>query len=166
MSKVKIVESCYKPEGVLVCIANKGTPKEKVVFEEKNLVLNSGSEIMRDILYGDSDQVTKIVFGDMNLDPNVDDVINVAAPALTDTGLVNSLYEKALALSKTTYGGFPSVRYEGTLTEGEFNGSGEQLITEFGLANASDELFSRKTRAAIFKTAETSLTFIWYIVFN
>lgn len=164
--RTKIAEPFGKPSGYLKCIKNLGKLGEKVLFDEKNLVLNSGSTIMRDLLFGDSSEITKIVLGDMNLDPNVDDVVDVADPELTDVALDNELFDKVVAKSKTTYGGFPAVRYEVTIEEGEFNGTGQQLITEFGLANASDELFSRKTRSAIFKSADTSLTFIWYIVFN
>lgn len=154
-------------DGYLSCIADVGTEKERVIFsDEKNLVLNKGSEILRNVMFGDASQITKMVFGDMNLDPQVDDIVNVDPPQLTDTQLTNKLFEKPLALTKTTYGGHPALRCESTIAANEFNGTGEQLITEFGLANAAEELFSRKTRSAIFKNAESSLTFIWYLVFN
>lgn len=153
-------------DGYFKVIRNMGGDDEEVIVDEENLVLNSGSEILRDVMFGDPAQVTKIVFGDMNLDPNVDDIVNVTPPELTDTTLINQLFEKPLALAKTLYGGFPAVKYEATIEDFEFNGGGQQLITEFGLANASNILFSRKTRSAIFKDSESSLTFIWYLVFN
>lgn len=162
-----VLEKVKRPvDGYLVCIADIGTDRERVLFAEENLVLNMGSEILRDVMFGDVVQVTKIVFGDMNLDPQVDDIVNVAPPLLTDTSLTNKLFEKPVSLAKAVYGGHPAIRYEATILAGEFNGSGEQLITEFGLANPADNLFSKKTRSAIFKNAESSLTFIWYLVFN
>lgn len=166
MSEANIVENIGKPKGYLKCIQDMGTPKEKVLFEEPQLVVNMGSKILRDLMFGDSSGITKIAFGDMNLDPNVDDIVNVDPPVLADTALTNNLFEKAVSSSKTIYGGHYAVQYTATLAANEFNGTGEQLITEFGLFNAEDEMFSRKTRSAIFKNAESSLTFIWYLVFN
>lgn len=144
-------------------VLDDGTIKE--VFDEKNLVLNIASDILRDLMFGDNERVEKIQFGDMNLSAN-DDTRNVAAPTLSDTSLINNLFEKNLDKTKSTYGGYPAIEYSCTLEKTEFNGSGEQLITEFALVTGAGRLFTRKTRAAIYKDSETKLKFTWWLVFN
>lgn len=135
------------------------------LFDEQNLVLNQASDVLRDLMFGDDERISKIYFGDMSLSVN-DDTRNVANPELTDTALINKLHEKSLNLTKTTYGGYPAIEYSCVLEKAEFNGSGEQLITEFALVSNGNRLFTRKTRAAIYKDSETRLKFTWWLVFN
>ena len=137
----------------------------KVEFDEQNLVVNEASNILRDLMFGDAQQITKIHFGDMSLTPT-SDLKNVASPQLTDTALINKLYEKATSKEKAIYGGHPAIKYIAVLEKSEFNGDGEQLITEFSLATGTNRIFTRKTRAAIYKDNESSLRFIWWLVFN
>lgn len=165
MAAVDKFDTGLRVRGVLEVIRDKGTPREFSYGPQPNLILNGAGKILRDLMFGDSASVTKMFFGDMNLDPLQDDIVNVDPPQKTDTALTNKLFEKSVTKSKTLYSGNPAVKFEVTLDAGEFNGSGEQLITELGLANSSSELFSRKTRSAIFKNAQSSLTFVWYLIF-
>ena len=137
------------------------------LFDEQNLVLDQATETLRNLMFGDAAQaITRIKFGDMNLDPAVDNVSTVAAPSVTDTTLVNEVFEKVATSTKVVYSGSPAIQYEVILDANEFNGTGSQLITEYALANASNVIFTRKTRAAIFKDAESTLRFTWTLVFN
>lgn len=136
-----------------------------IEFDEQNLVVNEASNILRDLMFGDNQEITKIHFGDMSLDVG-DDLKNIASPELTDTALVNKLYEKNTSKEKAIYGGHPAIKYIAVLEKAEFNGDGEQLITEFSLATGTNRIFTRKTRAAIYKDNESSLRFIWWLVFN
>ena len=134
--------------------------------EEFNLVVAQASYILRDLMFGGSEVITKIEFGDMGLNPQTDDLRNVDDPNIADTELTNKLYEKAITKSVVDYGSHPAIKYEVILEREEFNGSGEQLITEFALATDNNRIFTRKTRASIFKDNETSFKFTWYLVFN
>ena len=134
--------------------------------EEFNLVVFQASDILRDIMFGGTDIIDKIQFGDMSLDPLVDDLRNVAPPLVTDTSLTNKLYEKVVSKTSEMYGTHPAIKYEVTLARDEFNGNGEQLITEFSLATVSGRIFTRKTRASIYKDNETSFRFTWWLIFN
>lgn len=136
-----------------------------VEFDEQNLVVNEASNILRDLMFGDNQEITKIHFGDMSLNVG-DDLKNIASPKLTDTALINKLYEKNTSKEKAIYGGHPAIKYIAVLEKAEFNGDGEQLITEFSLATGTNRIFTRKTRAAIYKDNESSLRFIWWLVFN
>lgn len=153
--------------GVLQVEARRAGEQEfSLVSEpEKNLIVNNASTILRDIMFGDATIISKIHFGDMNLTKN-DNLIDVDSPELTDTDLANKLHEKAITKEKGEYAGDPAIKYTVTLERNEFNGSGTQIITEYGLTTASDSLFSRKTKAAVFKDAETELRFTWWIVFK
>lgn len=142
-----------------------GNPWKTEVFEE-NLVVNNASVILRDVLYGEDDKIiSKIQFGDMNL-IETDNLKNVQSPSVTDTSLINKLYEKTVSKKKVNYDGAPAIEYSVVINENEFNGDGSQLITEYALANDYDEIFSIKTRAAVYKDAESSLRFTWTLVFN
>ena len=141
----------------------------RVVVEDelKNLVLNGSATILRDLMFGDNSQrISKIHFGDMGLTES-SDLKNVAPPQPTDTKLARKLYEKSTSKVQGTYNGYPCIIYTVTLIETEFNGpTGQQLITEYALATDTDALFTRKTRAAIYKDSESSLKFTWTLVFN
>lgn len=133
--------------------------------EQFNLVVSEASYILRDLMFGDEERIDKIHFGDMNLGVG-DDIKNVDSPSLADKELANKLYQKTVTREKTTYGGHPAIKYVCTLERDEFNGDGEQLITEFALATNNQRIFTRKTRAGIYKDNETSFKFTWYLVFN
>lgn len=142
-----------------------GDNEWKVHDEFQNLVLNGSALILRNLMYNDIDErISKIVFGDMNLTED-DDLKNVEDPDVTDVSLDNKLFEKACTSELTTYNGNPAIIYTTIIEASEFNGSGTQLITEYGLANSYDRLFTRKTRAAIFKDNESSIKFTWTLVF-
>ncbi len=132
---------------------------------EKNLILNGASAMLRNVMFGDASIITKIKFGDMNLTKN-DNLIDVSAPSLTDTALTHELYQKDITKEKADYSGDPAIKYSVVLARNEFNGTGTQIITEYALANDAGQLFSRKTKAAVFKDAETELRFTWWIVFK
>jgi len=134
--------------------------------EQFNLVVAEASYILRDLMFGGEERISKIQFGDMNLNPATDDLRNIDSPLVTDTSLANMLYEKDVTKSIIEYGTHPAIKYEVILERTEFNGNGEQLITEFALATDQNRIFTRKTRAAIYKDNETSFKFTWYLVFN
>lgn len=134
--------------------------------EQFNLVVSLASYILRDLMFDGAERIDSIHFGDMGLDPAVDNVRDVDSPLLGDIALANKLYEKPVTKSVTDYGGHPAIEYVAILDKTEFNGSGEQLITEFALATSADRIFTRKTRAAIYKDNETTFRFTWFLVFN
>lgn len=137
----------------------------EVEFHEKNLVLDFASTVLRDLMFGDEiSRITKIFFGDMGLVPPAD-MQNVAAPQPTDVALTNKLYEKVATKTKITYAGSPAIEYVVTLEAAEFNGTGSQLITEYALGNDINQIFTRKTRAAVYKDAESTLRMTWTLVF-
>lgn len=140
---------------------------ESLIFEEKNLVVNLASTILRDIMFGDTEQISKMHFGDMNLTAT-DDVKNVAAPNVTDTALVHKVGEKVISKTKDVYQSKPAIKYTAVLEKGDLNGtdgSGQQLITEYALATPTDRIFTHKTRAGTYKDNETALRFDWYLAF-
>lgn len=153
-------------EGIFQCF-KKTTKKDwYLVLEEHNLVVNKASVILRDLMFGDTGKlINRMFYGDMGLTEE-DDTKNVAQPQPTDTAMINKIYEKAVSKRKVTYQESPAIEYTTILNEDECNGTGSQLITEYGLVNELDELFAKKNRAAIYKDGETSLKFVWTIVFN
>lgn len=134
--------------------------------EEQNLVVNMAATILRDLMFGDDqERIIKMHFGDMKLIAT-SDTQNVAGPSVSDTALINKLYEKNVEKAITTRDNNPAIAYSVVLEADEFNGTGTQLITEYALATSSDKIFSRKTRAAVYKDPESSLKFTWTLVFS
>ena len=136
-----------------------------ILFEEPNLIVNGASLILRDLMLGNSGKITKMHFGDSGLNAS-SDLVNIAAPAVGDSSLIRKRFEKASISSSGLHGGHPGVRFTTTLDVHEFNGANEKIITEYALATATNAIFTRKTRAAIIKDTESSLTFTWWLVFN
>ena len=165
---MNLTDTCEKPtlEGYLHVYKVNDDGTEQEIFVEQNLVVNQASWILRDLMFGSNeDRISQIYFGDMNLVPT-DDLKNINPPALSDTDLANHLYSKETTKTIETYADHPAIRYETTLNKNEFNGDGEQLITEYALATIGNRIFTRKTRAAIYKDNESTLKFVWWLVFN
>lgn len=165
---MNINEAVHKPtcEGFLRVdrILKDGTVVQ--LGEEQNLVVNMAATILRDLMFGnDQERIIKMHFGDMKL-KDTDDTKNVAGPSVSDTALINKLYEKNVDKAITTRDNNPAIAYSVVLEADEFNGTGSQMITEYALATSSDKIFSRKTRAAVYKDAESSLKFTWTLVFS
>lgn len=165
-TKGPLTDNQNKPiEGLFSVTRIKKDGTEELLVEEKNLVVNQASLILRDLMFDGIDKIAKFQFGDLGLLPT-DNTRDVAAPVATATSLVNPLYEKAAVKSKVVHNLSPSILYTVILEPEEFNGTGSQLITEFSLATESGLMFSVKNRAGIYKDAESSLRFNWTLVFN
>jgi hypothetical protein len=145
----------------------KGTDEWELEYIKLNLVVNNAKYILRDAMFGDTNKlISKMIFGNQNLTLS-SDLINVPAPSASNTNLINKLYEKPTTKSKNTYDASPSIDFVAILEESEMNGAnGQQIITEFGLVNNNNEMFSIKTRSAILKDANISLKFTWSIIFS
>ena len=152
----------------------------KVIFEDSNLIVSDASFLLREFLAGnDIKGIKYIAVGDMNL-TSKDDVENVRPPACTDYELDHEVYRKEVEISsgEDEYGYF--VNYSIILEKDECNGvTGKQLITEYGLLSESvytdtnnkqklnkNIMFSRKTRAAIYKDFEMRMRLDWKIYFK
>lgn len=127
-------------------------PDGRRVIEKKNLIVTAGKKLIVRHLGGDaaydSDNLTKISFGD-----------NSAAPALTDTSaLTGELVEKTGTVS---YPADNQVKITATLGTGEGNGNTLQDIRL--RSGATEYLFSRLLTGAIVKTSSVSLTVEWTI---
>jgi len=154
--------------------------KNKVLFEDKNLILNGAAFLMSQFLFGNQVEGIKyIAVGDMGLTEN-DNVRDVRPPVCTDYKLDNEVFRKEVDSEyfEDNYG--YGIKYSIVIEKDECNGStGKQLITEYGLLSGSiykDEknedkngrniLFSRKTRAGIYKDYEMRLKITWIIYFK
>lgn len=175
---MKIVETYNNKnvyEGYLKCIND---TTNEVLFEDHNQIVVDSGLILREFLANNVDArgITKMVFGDMNMDPakNVRDVIPTT---YNDWKLINPIHEVDVKVDKMEDDFGYGVTFTGVIEKDEMNGSnGEQLITEYGLFSGmyhSDNvekdghriMFSRKTRSGIFKDFEMKLKFIWTIYF-
>lgn len=137
-----------------------------LIYEDHNLIVNKAREILRDLMFGDSNNlISSIQFGDMNLG-ETDDIKNVPEASLNDTGLIHKLYEKDVTKRKVTVEQSPGIEYTCILGLDELNGDGSQLLTEYGLFTEGGEMFAKKNRAGIFKDSDSSLKFVWTIIFN
>lgn len=118
-------------------------------FTEKNLIVNLGKKTISRLIGGAGQAVNKISVGE-----------GTTPAAVTDTSLVNAFSKNVDAVN---YPADDKVRFSFSLDSGEANGL---TITELGLLNNSNELFSRKVRAAIVKTSAILITGFWTITIN
>jgi hypothetical protein len=162
-------------EGVLKCV---DLSSGQTLFEEHNQIVVDSGLILREFLANNADAegIKYISFGDMQMDPSKN-VRDVRPPLFDDWKLDNEVFRKEVEIKKVedVYG--YGVEYSVVIEKDEMNGStGEQLITEYGLLSGSihtdnieklntNMMFSRKTRAGIFKDYEMRLKFIWTIYF-
>lgn len=124
------------------------TGKVLSVTDEKNLVVQVGKTNVTKLLGGGvaGVAITQIGVG-----------TNSTAPALSDTALT-SQFKKAV--DAVSYPDASSVRFSFTIDGTEANG---KTIREFGLLDANDGLFSRKSHADIVKTSSVILSGTWTI---
>lgn len=119
-------------------------------FEEKNLIVNGAKNQLARLIAGNvsNRHITQIGFG-----------TGTSAPSPDNTGLSNAFFKP---LTSINYPATGQVAFSWSLSTAEANGL---AITEFGLRCADGTLFSRKTRNAIYKDEDISLTGTWTIIF-
>jgi len=120
-------------------------------YQDKNLIVDAGRTVFAHLLGGDvtGKSITEIAFG-----PNTGNT----TPAPGDT-LWSSPLLKPVTVSYPAAG---QVRFDWSLGADEGNGL---QIKEMGLVTYNGTLVSRKTRSAIEKTSDLSLTGYWIISF-
>lgn len=117
---------------------------------EQNLVVNTGRNGAARLLGGSGTgkDITQIAFGTSN-----------TAASLSDTDLTGKFIK---AIDSVAYPQTGAVEFSWSLDFAENNGMN---IYEMGLFNSANELFSRKVRSLITKTADISLVGTWTIQF-
>lgn len=127
------------------------TGKVLSVLDEPNKVVTLGHTNVARMLGGDpaGKLINKIGFG-----------TNSAAPALTDTALTGS-YSRPI--DSVIYPAANSVQFNWSLNADEANGI---TIRELGLLNDAGNLFARKVRSDIVKTASVRIVGSWTITIN
>lgn len=135
-------------EGILeLLVYRRGELVER--WRDRNLVVDDGKAILAQLVAGDGDPVSKVGVGE-----------GTAAPTPGDVGLTNGYLK---AVSGHSYPASGQVRFSFSFGTSEANG---KTITEFGLFEAGDTLFARRTRTdPIEKDDETTITGTWTIVF-
>lgn len=119
-------------------------------WQDHNIVVNLGRTILSKLLGGAGAAyvLTQIGFG-----------TGTGAEAVGNTALTNAVIKN---LGAVTYPAFNAVRFAWTLETNEGNG---KAITELGLFTTGGELFSRRVRSVINKTADIRLEGTWTIYF-
>jgi len=119
-------------------------------YEDKNLVVNGGRQIVTQLLGAAtaSKRLSQIGFG-----------TNGTQPVGTDNGITGGYFKSLGAVSYPTVS---SVRFDWTLGAGEANGT---AIREFGLFAVDGTQFARKVREVINKNADIILNGYWQISF-
>jgi len=138
----------------------------KVLVEDHNLIVNKARTILRDMVAGDTTNkpIIKFKFGTKGVDSNG----NVKSPTVNDTKLYetnsNLIYTKNA--DSITKSGSYDVVFKVILSENEANlNDGEYPISEAGLFNGKDEMFSHKTFTVITKNNTRAFIFTWTIKF-
>lgn len=146
-------------------------PDNEIIREDfmDNLVVNNARIIMRDQLYSgySGNSLTTLQLGNSNLtypdDPSV-----LSPPALTDTILVNPIYNTiAYRRATTIIDGKQALFMEFSIPAGSANDPDItkpfNLITELGLFTSSSRMFSRVV-TPIIKSRDTALDIMWNIL--
>lgn len=146
------VESLTPPKGhFLLKVFRRGLLVPELCVDEPNLIVTGSKAILAALLGGvtANKPVSKIGFGTSG-----------AAPAVGNTSLTG-LFSKALDGVAFPVAG--QVRFDFSLATTENNG---MAISEFGLLNAENTLFSRKVRSnPLNKDSDLSFSGSWTITF-
>lgn len=144
-------ENIIASGNVLMTVTDVKSGKIIDQYSGKNLVVNVGKQNVARLLGGLSSgkPITKIGFGE-----------GTTAPAVGNTSLTNAFTKD---IDSVNYPSAKQVQFVFSLSASEANGMN---ITELGLFNSSNVLFSRKTRSAIAKTSSVIITGIWTITIN
>ena len=145
-----------KPRGEILI---KNGVTGEVLIHEKNLVVNTSREILT--LLAGAAQANKEI-------TNVKVGTGTTPASLSDTDLMSAVIISGTTYYKaktaTTYPSSTSVKFEFELNSTEAN---DNLLTEFGLFDDDDTLFSRVVTAGTWKDATvTSLLIYWTISFE
>lgn len=126
------------------------TGKVLETYEDRNLVVNNGREIVTKLLGAGTTtkKLSKIAFG-----------TNGTAPTGADNAITGAFTKN---LGAVTYPTISSVKFDWTLGASEGNGIN---IVEFGILSSDDTLFARKVRALIAKNSDIILNGNWTISF-
>jgi hypothetical protein len=118
-------------------------------FQEDNLIVSLGRNNIAALLggYGGS-EIDRIGFG------------TSGSPTTLEDALLVDGFQKAIATA--TAGTSGRVEIAWTLETSEANG---KTIREFALFNKDGDMFARKVREAIVKTADLRLTGTWTLIF-
>ena len=150
----------------------------KVLFEDKNLIVNGAGYILSQFIANmNVEGIKYIAVGDMNM---TDSDSDVRPPSCNDYKLDNEVYRKEVDIETFEDNFGYGINFSIILQKNECNGeSGRQLITEYGLLSSSiyqntgnddkdgrNILFSRKTKSPIYKDYEISLKITWTIYFK
>ncbi len=150
-------EVSKKPRGRFVLKDANG----KILIDRANLVVD-GSRWILQRLVGSAQSNKEL--------QNLRVGTGTSPASLTDSSLGNQVDIATSGIepwnklkTSTTYPTSESVTFHFTLTTGEANGN---LLTEFGLYDDNDTMFSRVVTAGYAKDATTTLTIEWTITFE
>lgn len=131
-------------------IINANTGEVIEHYEDRNLVVNNGRQIVMQLLgsANANKKLAKLAVG-----------TNGTQPVGSNTAITGS-YSKNLGA--VTYPTISSVRFDWTLGAGEANG---MAIREFGILSTDNTLFARKVRELINKNSDIILSGNWTISF-
>ena len=134
----------------------------------ENIVVDNARKIIRDLVFGDTPIITKLVLGDMGY--GAGSPWDEPEPANgTELKLVNQLAfvpvtSKAKIVDEET--GRNGIVYTFLMPVDKYNGlSGTLKIVELGLATDTDELFTKKNRPMLSKDFETQLEISYTLLF-
>jgi hypothetical protein len=119
-------------------------------YIDNNLIVDKARFNMARLIsiVGNNSYITKIGFG-----------IGTTAPDVADLNLTSAT---EFSFDSITYPDNTSVSFNWSLGVSDMNGV---AITEFGLISNSGDLFARKTRVAINKESDFTITGTWTIIF-
>jgi len=161
---MRLIDLCSSPLEGRFCyrIYSKGQLLKS--FYENNLIVTQAHTLVRNLAFGGGYALQKMALGDMNLN-STNDLVNVAAPNLSDTALINQIYIANSVRTQIAVSSRPAIRSIITLDENTANGSGQQIICEAGLFDSNLSLFARKTFPAIIKNNTLVVVFTWDVLF-
>lgn len=94
------------------------------------------------------------------------DILTPITPTITDTGLIEDVYQKAIgSFEYLPVGVETSVKFTTVLEKTEGNGTGTVAYTEAGMFSANATMFARETFPAIIKNASRRIIFEWTFLF-
>ena len=154
-------KSRLKPYGIVTIWEDEKIDKN-IIFQDKNLIVNSFFDIMVGLFIPNSNKlITQLALGSGGVINSV-----LQTPNLNDTVLYTPLFVKttydSVVVEKITS---KSISYNFSISKSEANGTGTQIYSELGLLSADGTMFARKTFQEIVKNSDKEFYIEWKLVF-
>lgn len=168
-SQIQSFQDTITLKGSVKCWVEEEDGIKTLHHEKHNLIVNGARKALAHLI-AERPEIYRIDYFKLGTGGHVPgDILTPVSPTITDTGLEELAFTKAIDHLNDVYLPTPpaetSVKFVVVVEKAEGNGSGTVAYCEAGLFTNNNTLFARETFPAIVKNSTRRITFEWSILF-